>query len=44
MSSSVPLFLMATLGHFDDLAVCSQVEEASCGEVRVCFSYLVGFT
>ena len=25
----IRLFLMEALGHFDDLAVCSQVEEAS---------------
>ena len=38
------LFLMGTLGHFDDVAVCSQVEKASWGKVRVCFSCLFGFT
>ena len=44
VSLSVPLFLMVTLGHFDDVVVCSQVERASWGKVRVCFSCLLGFT
>ena len=44
VSLSVPLFLMVALGHFDDVVVYSQVEKASWGKVRVCFSCLLGFT